>query len=100
MDWGDLYDSIQPLNGLFKAIFLFFICFTFVALVNIIAAVFIKCAFVRTESDREFMTQKEVSDKQNFMDKMRNIFEELDQDKSGNISYGELKAKLKTPAIG
>lgn len=100
MDWGDLYNAMMPLSWYLKAAFLCFICFNFIAMLNIVAAVFIRTAFVRSENDRHFMIQKEIDAKQNYLETMRDVFAELDEDKDGKIFFEELEGHLHKPEVG
>jgi len=100
MDWGDLYDVMMPLEGYLKISFLCFICFNFIAMLNIVAAVFIKVAFVRSESDKQFCIKKEVDAKQRYLETMADVFKQLDEDGDGQIALNELQAHLESPAIG
>merc|ERR1712008_576496 len=79
-DWGDLYSSLGVLNFHSKAIFIAFIFFTYIALLNTVTAVFIKCAFDCFERDKEFMVQKELDDKLEYLLGVKQIFSELDED--------------------
>jgi len=100
MDWGDLYDVMMPLEWYLRIGFLCVICFNFIAMVNIVAAVFIRVAFVRSENDKQFQIQKELNAKQAYLETMGDIFKQLDEDGDGEISLNELQAHLESPDIG
>jgi len=100
MDWGDLYSAMTPLSWYLKATFLCFICFNFIAMLNIVAAVFIKTAFVRSESDRQFQIQKEIDEKTSYLETMQDVFAELDEDNDGKIFFEELEGHLAKPEVG
>merc|ERR1719410_2177313 len=99
MDWGDLYDVMMPLEGYLRVGFLCFICFNFIAMLNIVAAVFIKVAFIRSESDKQFIIQKELESKQGYLETMADIFKQLDNDGDGQINVNELQEHLDTPNV-
>jgi len=69
-------------------------------MVNIVAAVFIRVAFVRSENDKQFQIQKELNAKQAYLETMGDIFKQLDEDGDGEISLNELSAHLESPDIG
>jgi len=100
MDWGELYDVLIPLVWILRFAFLFFICFNCIAMLNIVAAVFIKTAFVRSESDRHFQIKKELDAKQTYLDTMQDVFAELDEDGDGMIYFSELENHLGKPEVG
>jgi len=100
MDWGDLYDAMMPVKWFLRYAFLLFICFNFIAMLNIVAAVFIRNAFVRSENDRQFQIQKELDAKQTFLETMQDVFAELDEDRDGLIFSRELENHLGKPEVG
>jgi len=99
-DWGELYDSLSPAGWVPKLMFILFIGFTQIALLNTVTAVFIKCAFMKFEHDREFIVQQEHQDKRDYLLSVKQIFMELDEDESGNLNLEELVQHLKNPEIG
>jgi len=100
MDWGDLYAIMLPLWWWLRFCFLVFICFNFIAMLNIVAAVFIKVAFLRSDSDKQYQVQKEMDEKQGYLNTMAAIFNQLDEDGDGMINLLELTAHLDTPSVG
>jgi len=100
MDWGDLYNVLRPLNWYLWLGFLAFMCFNFIAMLNIVAAVFIKVAFIRSENDKEFQIQQEKESKKTYLDTMQSIFLQLDEDKDGKLYRHELENHFKDPDIG
>jgi hypothetical protein len=98
MDWGDLYDYLEPLPWYSRYAFLIFIGFNFIAVFNIVAAVFIKVAFNRSESDTELLIQKEKRSMTVFLDTMNKVFDRLD-DGDGKISLSELEDHMQSPDI-
>merc|ERR1712129_148157 len=100
MDWGDLYAVMMPMQHYLRIFFLCFVCFNFIAMLNIVAAVFIKVAFVRSESDRQFLIRKEMDAKQVYLGTMADIFKQLDEDGDGRINLNELQEHLDNPSVG
>jgi len=98
-EWSSLYGTLAPDHILAKTVFVSFNCFTVIAMLNIVTAVFIKCAFLRFESDREFIVQTELRSKRDFLKTMRRIFAEVDQDGSGKIVFEEMCDRLKDPDV-
>jgi len=98
-DWRDLYESLDELSFLSQAGFVGFICFTYIALLNTVTAVFIKCAFLRFEHDREFIVQQELDGKREYLLDVKRIFMELDDNMSGVIVLSEFKEKIQSPDV-
>merc|ERR1712008_184711 len=98
-DWGDLYNTLSPAGRVSKVGFLAFIGFTHIALLNTVIAVFIKCAFVQFDHDREFIVRQEQQEKRDYLLSVKQIFMELDTDLSGHLNLDELVQHLKNPEI-
>jgi len=98
-DWGEAYDSLSPAGWVPKLGFIVFICFTQIALLNTVTAVFIKCAFMQFEHDREFIVTQEHQDKRDYLLSVKQIFMELDEDASGQLNLEELVQLMQKPEI-
>jgi len=98
-DWGDVYDTLSPAGWVPKIGFVAFICFTQIAVLNTVTAVFIKCAFMKFENDREFVVQQEQQEKRDYLLSVKQIFMELDTDFSGHLNLEELEQHLEKPEI-
>merc|ERR1712008_506509 len=82
-----------------KTAFIIFICFTQISVVNTVTAVFIKCAFMKFEQDREFIVQQETKEKREYLIAVREVFMELDKDGDGVLNLDELVQQLKAPEV-
>ena len=59
--------------------------------------VFVESTMERSQNDRELMTQNEMRSKKEFLTKMQKIFEEVDDDHSGEIKLEELQEHMQDP---
>jgi hypothetical protein len=99
-DWGNTYDSLEPLGKWYRLLFLGFIAFSVIALLNVVTAVFVESTMERSQNDRDLMTQKEMITKKEFLDRMQNVFAELDDDNDNSINVEELSERMMDPKIG
>jgi len=99
MDWGDLYHAVEPLHWYLRFMFLLFICFNFIAVFNIVAGVFVKVAFNRSESDPQLLILKEKRSRKVFLETMHEVFCRLDDGDDGKISTADLAEKLQEADI-
>jgi hypothetical protein len=78
-DWGDLLETLIGFGDATDSVICFtiFICFTFIALLNTVTAVFIQCAFMRLEKDRVFAVQREVQEKREYLLAAKEAFENM-----------------------
>jgi len=93
-DWAMYYDALMPLAFQYRMIFLFFISFALFAVVNIVTGVFVEAAMQANTNDREVVVHEEMQAKKLYLDSMRAIFEEMDNDNSGCVSGKEFSERL------
>merc|ERR1712151_1186211 len=93
-DWGKYYDALAILPFQYTAGFLFFICFSIFAVVNIVTGVFVDCAMNANKSDTTVLLHEEEETKKAYLDRMRGIFEEIDDDDTGYVSHEEFERNL------
>eukprot|EP00927_Polykrikos_kofoidii_P084314 TRINITY_DN8848_c0_g1_i3.p1 TRINITY_DN8848_c0_g1~~TRINITY_DN8848_c0_g1_i3.p1 ORF type:complete len:849 (+),score=154.29 TRINITY_DN8848_c0_g1_i3:86-2548(+) len=75
--------------------FVTFILFVSVALMNLVTAVMVEGSMQQADADREAMAALEEKRKKNLMPKLREMFEALDEDKSGEVSLDEIESAPK-----
>eukprot|EP00971_Amphidinium_carterae_P130330 2581825-Amphidinium_carterae.1 len=86
--WGD---TSSPL----VLLFLGYVFFTQFAIVNVITGMFCHTAIETAYTDPDLVAQSLVSCKNQYMDKLRDLFESIDDDNSGQITITELEKLLK-----
>ncbi|CAK0802514.1 unnamed protein product, partial [Prorocentrum cordatum] len=83
--------AIPGWTGPFLAVgFVGYLSFTMLAVMNIITGVFVDNAVETARTQREFLVQKEMEVKEQWLSEMRNIFMEMDVDGSGTVSREEI----------
>jgi voltage-gated sodium channel len=80
-------------------LFLIFLCISVVCLLNLITGVVVESTLssARVRAEREAMEQQEICEK--VMSSLEAIFEEADEDKSGEIDREELQGMLRDPKV-
>jgi len=98
-DWGYLLETLVGFgDAAFSMIcFIVFICFTFIALLNTITAVFIQCAFTRLEKDRVFAMHQEAQQKQEYLLAAKEAFENMTGDCNGRALQEDMVLYLQDP---
>merc|ERR1719181_1743941 len=96
-DWGNFYQSLLLLPEGYKVLFILFMLFAVIAILNVVTAVFVESTMQRSRSDRELMTQNELTAKREFLETMQGVFNELDEDGDNEVDLKELANKLKKP---
>jgi len=91
ISWGELLTALDPLHAAYRFMFLLFVSFATFAVVNIVTGIFVDSAMQTSQEDREIVIQEEVYSKENYMDSMQKVFEEMDTDGSGAINLTEFQ---------
>lgn len=99
-DWGELYSVVYPMGFLYRMAFLLFQVISFIALLNVVAAVFVESALERSKNDRSFKVHTAMKANQEFLTTMKNIFRRIDTNQCGTISLIELKENLRDKEVG
>lgn len=98
-DWGNLLHSLEALPAEYSALFLSFISFAVLALLNLVTAVFINAAMQRSQNDRELAVQQELENKEELVQIIQQVFMELDTDRSGSLTMEELEKHIEDDKI-
>lgn len=94
IDWGDLYKLLEPLPALHSIMFLFFISFSFIAILNVVTGIFVETAILSSQSDREVVISEQMADKKKALRNMVGMFNEMDDDNSGSVTIEEFEKHL------
>jgi len=91
ISWGELLDSLKPLPVIYSIIFLTYVAFAIFGVVNIVTGVFVENAMQSGIFDRDTLVQEEMLEKEQYVERIKVCFEELDIDKNGCIGLDEFK---------
>merc|ERR1719203_1253001 len=98
-DWGNILASLEPLPMEYTLLFLVYITFTVLALLNLVTAVFINAAMQRSQNDRELAVQQEMESKEELVAIIQQVFIELDTNQSGALSLAEFEKHIEDEKI-
>jgi hypothetical protein len=93
ISWYTLTTALKY-NPAMTALFFFYTSFVLVAVLNIITGVFVNEAVQTTLSQREFLVEKQILQKQRWCREMKELFMSLDTDGSGGMSLEEIQECL------
>jgi uncharacterized membrane protein len=93
-DWALYYNALEPLSFGWQIFFIFFIVFSIFAVTNIVTAVFVDAAKQSAYADRAVLVQDQLENKKQTLEDMRQIFDEMDDDETGQLSMTEFVTKL------
>eukprot|EP00404_Azadinium_spinosum_P030869 CAMPEP_0180564782 /NCGR_PEP_ID=MMETSP1037_2-20121125/5193_1 /TAXON_ID=632150 /ORGANISM="Azadinium spinosum, Strain 3D9" /LENGTH=548 /DNA_ID=CAMNT_0022581703 /DNA_START=1 /DNA_END=1647 /DNA_ORIENTATION=- len=94
-DWGNFYVSIREAGHFYSALFVFFVAFIQIALVNVLTGVFVDNAMKLAQPDHDAlaleMRKTEVGDAQ----QLRQLIVDMDSGKDGKISKADFADSMK-----
>mmetsp|Transcript_3285 Transcript_3285/g.9302 ORF Transcript_3285/g.9302 Transcript_3285/m.9302 type:complete len:559 (-) Transcript_3285:138-1814(-) len=93
-DWGEYYNALRVLPGIYVILFLAYMCFALLAVVNVITAIFVDSAFQCNQNDTDILVNEELEAKKQFENRIRDVFEEMDDGGEGQISLQDFEARL------
>jgi len=94
INWEIVQSELSNLGWFPVSLFFFYICFTQFAVLNVLTGVFCQNAIDSASHDAELVAQGMLEQKQAYIDRLKSIFEEFDDDGSGTISITEFKERL------
>jgi len=94
LSWEVCADALAEVGWSHVAIYVLFIIFTVLALLNIINGVFCASAMESAELNRDLAVQKHVGLHREYTQKVRELFKEIDKDDSGVITLYEFEQKM------
>jgi len=94
VDWDEIWQALELLPSEYQLIFLAFVTFGILALLNVVTAVFVGTALQQSQNDQELRVQTEVEKKVDFIQSMQRVFEELDTNSSGTLTLEEFEKQM------
>lgn len=97
--WGEVSTPLLKVGVLPFVLLLGYISFVVLAVLNVVTGVFVDNAFRSAEKQRELAIQKEIERKEQYVDQIKEFFQALDQDGSGDVTTAELAEMLADPTL-
>merc|ERR1719329_1367237 len=98
-DWVNIMNALAPLSAEYVVAFLAFVTVALLAFLNVITAVFIETAMQQAQNDKELMVQQELADKEKNMSIMQEVYNELDTNNNGEVSFDEFHLHINDERI-
>lgn len=93
-DWAEYYNAIQSLSGIYSFLFVFYIIFALLAVINIITGVFVENAMQASKADRSVIIRQQMHQKKAFLGNVQKLFDEIDLNGNGILTRNEFDRKL------
>jgi len=89
VNWWELQEAFLEISSLVSGIFIFYVAFMILALLNIVTGIFVNDSINASQSDREFKTMALVQRYADSINDLRDMFKAIDTDGSGAITLHE-----------
>lgn len=99
VSWGVCSDALFNVGWPLAGLFFFYVSFTMLAVLNIITGVFVDNAVETAKSQRDVLVQKEFELKERYLNEMRELFKDMDDDGSGTVTLEEIKEYFADPRV-
>mmetsp|Transcript_34701 Transcript_34701/g.91653 ORF Transcript_34701/g.91653 Transcript_34701/m.91653 type:complete len:642 (-) Transcript_34701:19-1944(-) len=96
VDWEDVVRPLTGMHGTWVALFICFICFTQMAVLNVITGFFCQNAIEGAKLDQDLVTQTIIAQKKMYLEQINAIFSTMDTDSSGTITIQEFEDHLRS----
>lgn len=93
--WEAIHNTLAPLPVFYSCLFVTYVAVAFFAIVNIVTGIFVENAVHIASKDREAVIAEELKNKEEFLEKLGNIFNELDVNGEKEITIEEVHGALK-----
>lgn len=97
--WGEFLDITFDMGAFYSAVFLFWIAFGVLALLNVITGFFVDGALAKSSQERGLIAEKELSRKKALVQTLKEVFIESDTDRTGTIDQNEFLEHLKDERV-
>lgn len=98
-DWGEVAMSLKDAGRFYEALFCLYIAFWTLVLVNAMNALFIDSIMLYSAKDQNAVLQDKINRKQEFMSGVAAFYKEMDENKSGAVSFDEFQNHLADPRL-
>lgn len=95
-DWNELAAPLGEIHWAFQTLFMFYVLFVVIGVLNVLTSVFVERVHELSKLDRDLATQGELASQEAFLTQMRTIFEEVDDEKYGRITWHKFRDYLQS----
>merc|ERR1719362_2545161 len=93
MDWSDAFGPLanSDVGPIFASLFIVFLTFTTLAVMNVVTAIFCQSAIDGAANQRDVQMQKFEEQQEMYSKQLREVFQELDENASGDLTMDEFE---------
>jgi hypothetical protein len=99
LSWDVAVQPFTRLNRIWEFIFIGYISFTYLAVLNVVTGVFCPSAIEGAQHDHDLMVQAQLANKEMHVKRIKELFQTLDSDASGVITFKELSKHIEDAEV-
>jgi len=99
VSWEDVITPLRAVSEFWAFLFLFYISFTYFAVLNVVTGVFCQSAIESAQNDHTAVVHSILKNKQAHVEKIKALFNELGDEKSAAITFAMFEEKINSPAV-
>jgi len=96
-DWEVIIAPLEHVGAVYYCLFLVYIAVFAFVIMNVISSIFLESILKNADSDQQFIIEKHMEQKQVYIQKLQQLFQLMDNEKSGEISYEVFCAHSESP---
>lgn len=99
VSWAEVSTPLHDVGVMWVVLFIAYICFTQMAVLNVLTGAFCQNAIDSAQHDQDLMTQSILAQKKIYKEQICTIFNDLDLDESGAITIEEFRRHLQSESV-
>jgi len=94
VSWNEVLAPLKLISPVWVFVYLFYIFFTYFTVMNVVTAVFCQAAVESAQNDHAAMVHAVLKNKKAHLEKLKNLFSNLEGGKSGFITFKMLEERM------
>lgn len=99
VSWEELVFPLQEISSVWVMVLLFYVSFTYFAVLNVVTGVFCQSAIDSAQNGHANIVHAMLANKEAHIEKISSLFSQLGAEKTGVITYAMFEEGMNTPAI-
>lgn len=99
VSWGEVLPALKAINDAWVGLYLFYIAFTYFAVLNVVTGVFCQSAIESAQNDHTTVVHSILKNKEMHLNKLRDLFSNLGDGGLEAITFAAFEEKIKSPDI-
>ncbi|CAE7259013.1 unnamed protein product [Symbiodinium natans] len=99
LSWEAAFRPLSSVSWYWGWAFIFYVSFTYFAVLNVVTAVFCQSAIESAQKDHATVVQNMLDNKESHLQKLRTLFSKLGAEEAGGITFGMFEQKINSGPV-